>query len=193
MRYFPLLLLFIFAACQPNNTAEVDGETIPRRPKPTKPLPPAAPVADSKPVDAAWVDCWSKFKEGMEKDSRPYMLSVINFPVTGANLVCDKIYNEESDSREFGDNMFTIFDQTVKDEVLKKAPSDILSYSLTGNAYHASPAKKYNISQGARIYKFSVRRITGTSSGSNAVVADNFYFAKFNGNYKLAWIDLEQL
>ena len=180
-------------ACGSNTTTDVEKDAIPHRPKPTKPLPPAAPVADSKPIDAAWVECWNRFQEGMKKDSRPLMLSIINFPVTGANLVCDKIYNEESDSREFGDNMFTIFDNTIKEEVLRKPASEIISYSLTGNAFENSPAKKYDLPEGSKIYKLTIRRITQTSSGSLPVLAENYHFAKFNGSYKLAWIDQEKL
>lgn len=193
IRYSSLLLFLFIVACGSNTTTVVEKETIPNRPKPTKPLPPAAPVSDSQAIDAAWVACWTRFQEGMEKDSRPLMLSIINFPVTGANLVCDDIYNATSDAMEFGNNMFTIFDATVKREVLKKSPSDVSSYTLSGNAYKNSPAPSYNLPEGTTIYKFTVRRITKTSSGTSPVLAENYHFAKFNGSYKLAWIDQEKL
>lgn len=180
-------------ACGSNTTTDVKKDAIPHRPKPTKPLPPAASIDASQTVDAAWVECWRRFQEGMKNDSRPLMLSIINFPVTGANLVCDKIYNEESDAMEFGNNMFTIFDSTIKDEVLKNSASKISSYTLSGNAFKNSPAQRYNLPEGTKIYKFTVRRITQTSSGTSPVIAENYHFAKFKGSYKLAWIDQEKL
>lgn len=192
MRLFSVLLIFaiLFSCNEQAQVAEETNSGLP--PRDTTPIPTAPAInPDQKPIDAAWNEYWKGFQNTVVKDGRARMFSLVKFPLHGANLLSEVIYNEKATQDDFRAGYNEIFDDFTKLTVGRTKASDVPFYSLIGNEFKGSVAEELGIEEGTRIYKFRVGVVIQTEA-DNVMGADYYHFGKFNGVYKLSWITTER-
>ncbi|MEZ4948965.1 MAG: hypothetical protein R2879_02780 [Saprospiraceae bacterium] len=142
-------------------------------------------------LDGAWNSYWQQFKEGVVKESKVYVMTLIHYPVYGTDGLSTKGNKDGLDEEEMKIMYYRLFDDNVRQKVAVLKATDVDSYQVGDKGTNEAMAQKLGLEKGSKVYYFTVGN---TTAKDGKIVLDSsakFYFGKLGseGGYKLSWVE----